>query len=111
MTELRWLALLSGGHSECFEDRPVQRVNVVLSRGVLALEAELACVRRSWSKTLAQRRTVERRNFLNPDSFWGGGAGPGRAPGIRCIARPVTSPAPIVIVSPSSREPSRFALA
>jgi len=57
MTELRWLARLSGGHSDCFEDRPVQRVNVVLSRGVLALEAELACVRRSWSKTLAQRRT------------------------------------------------------
>src|SRR5213594_1579253 len=50
MTELRWLARLSGGHSDCFEDLPVQRVNVVLSRGVLALEAELACVRRSWSK-------------------------------------------------------------
>jgi hypothetical protein len=64
MTELRWLALLRGGPSECFEERPVQRVNIVLSRGVLALEAELACVRRSLVEN-SQRRTVEKRNFLN----------------------------------------------
>ena len=35
MTELRWLALLSGGPSECFEDRPVQRVPALVNRADL----------------------------------------------------------------------------
>ncbi len=51
MTELRWLAFLRGGPSECFEDRSVQRVNVVLSRGVLALEARPSAVSASRRKT------------------------------------------------------------
>ena len=62
MTELRWLARLSGGHSDCFEDRPVQRVNVVLSRGVLALEAELACVNLALRHPLA--RPISRLHLL-----------------------------------------------